>query len=242
MSWERRYAFLLGLTGAAGALDALSFLYLGKVFTSFQSGNVLFIGMGLGQGNGGLVLRAGAALAAFFVGIVGGARLIGARLRPAATRLELVALAIEGALLLAFAVLWLAIGNPHAHPGAREVLLALAGCAMGVQGALGLALKIPNVVTVALTATVAYLGQRAGAGSEARPEGVALPSSGLLAALILMYVACAFLVAVLPDAAALSLAPLVVLTVGVALDRQSRVRILPASTDAARSSRSSAAT
>jgi uncharacterized membrane protein YoaK (UPF0700 family) len=44
LRWQRRRVFLVGLTAAAGWLDALAFLYLGKVFISFMSGNLLFVG------------------------------------------------------------------------------------------------------------------------------------------------------------------------------------------------------
>jgi uncharacterized membrane protein YoaK (UPF0700 family) len=215
--WDRRHAFLVGLTGAAGTLDALAFLYLGKVFNSFQSGNLLFLGLGAGAGDGGLVVRAGAVLAAFFAGAAAGSRLIGSRLSPAASpRAELRILAIDAALLAAFAAVWLAVGTPADHPVARVVLLALGAGAMGVQVAFALALKIPNVVTVALTATLAYLGQRAGDREQVRdPES---PSNGLLAGLCAAYAICATAIAVLPETSALSLAPLALLTSAVALD------------------------
>jgi uncharacterized membrane protein YoaK (UPF0700 family) len=218
MSWDRRYAFLLGLTGAAGALDALSFMFLGKVFTSFQSGNVLFVGIAAGDLEGGLLIRAGTALLMFLAGAAAGAHLVGRRLLPRAMRKELRVVAIEAALLTVFAAVWIVIGTPAGHPVVRVVLLAIAGFAMGIQAALVLALKIPNVVTVALTATVAYIGQRAGADAEPKPRRADVPGTGLLAALILTYVVCAVVVAVLPEGRALSLAPLVVLAGGVALD------------------------
>jgi uncharacterized membrane protein YoaK (UPF0700 family) len=233
VSWERRNTLLLGLTGAAGAIDALSFVHLGKVFTSFLSGNVLFLGLGAGELDGGLVIRAGNVLAAFFAGAVGGAHLVGTRLESSGTRRESAALAIETGLLIAFAALWLAIKTPDHDPVARAVLLTLAAGAMGIQGALVLALKIPNVLTVALTATVAYLGQRAGAHFEAKPHDTELPSSGLLVALILTYVTCAFVVAVLPSTPALSLIPLVVLLAALALDRHAARGTAAASASAA---------
>jgi uncharacterized membrane protein YoaK (UPF0700 family) len=233
VSWERHRTLLLGVTGAAGAIDALSFVHLGKVFTSFMSGNVLFLGLGAGDGDAGLVIRAGVALAAFFAGAVGGARLVGTHLVPAAPNRGRAALAIEAALLLAFAVVWLAFGAPDHHAAERTVLLGLAGGSMGIQGALVLALRVPNVVTVALTATVAYLGQRAGASSEPKPAGSALPSTGLLIALVLMYVVCAFVVAVLPSTPALSLAPLLALLAAVAFDRQTAARTARAASTAA---------
>ena len=214
MPWDRRYAFLLGLTGTAGALDALAFLHLGKVFTSFQSGNVLFVGLGLGNGDGGLVVRAGAVLLAFFLGAAAGGRLIGTHLSPRRVSVELQVAGIEAALLAVFATLWLAVGSPDG--GARVALLAIGALAMGIQAALSLSLKIPNVMTVALTATIAALGQRAGIGGPSPRED--LPSTPLLAALLSTYVAVAIVIATLPAGAALSLIPLGLLAGGVGAD------------------------
>lgn len=216
-AWDRRHAFLIGLTGAAGTLDALAFLYLGKVFNSFQSGNVLFLGLGAGGGHGGLVIRAAAVLIAFFVGTAAGARLVGDRVEPAGSlRTERGLFAIEAALLALFAVLWLAVGSPAEHPVARVLLLALGAGAMGLQAAFALALKIPNVMTVALTATLAYLGQRTG-DRDRRPEPDR-PSTGLLIGLCAVYAVCAFVIAVLPEAPILSLAPVLVLAGALTID------------------------
>jgi uncharacterized membrane protein YoaK (UPF0700 family) len=216
MTWERRYAFLLGLTGAAGALDALAFLYLGKVVNSFQSGNVLFLGLGIGNGNAGLVVRAGAVLLAFVAGAAVGARLVGARLSPRGMSTELRVMAVEGTLLAVFAALWLVVGTPDEHPVWRVVLLAVGAGAMGIQASLSLALKIPNVVTVAVTATVAALGQRAGLGRPA--PGDHLPGSRLLVALVATYTVCAVAIASLPAKPVLAVVPLGLLAAGACAD------------------------
>jgi uncharacterized membrane protein YoaK (UPF0700 family) len=216
MTWERRYAFLLGLTGAAGALDALAFLHLGKVVGSFQSGNVLFLGLGIGTGNWGLVVRAGAVLLAFVVGAALGARLVGAQLSPQGVSTELRVMALEGMLLAAFAVLWLVVGTPDDHPFWRVVLLAVGAGAMGIQASLALALKIPNVVTVAVTATVAALGQRAGLGGPG--PGDHLPGSRLLVVLVATYAVCAVAIASLPAKPVLAVVPLGLLAAGACAD------------------------
>jgi uncharacterized membrane protein YoaK (UPF0700 family) len=208
---------LIGLTGAAGTVDALGFLYLGKVFISFQSGNVLFLGLGAGTGNGGLVIRAAAVLAVFFLGAAAGSRLIGMRLRPGQSpRTELRVLGLEVALLAAFAAVWLAVGTPDQHHVLRVVLLALGAAAMGVQVAFVLALKIPNVATVAVTATLANLAQRAGDRENVRDPDA--PPNVLLVGLLLTYVVCAFGVAVLPETPALAFAPLTLVVAAVAVE------------------------
>jgi uncharacterized membrane protein YoaK (UPF0700 family) len=82
-----------------------------KVFISFMSGNLLFVG--IGAGDGGLVLRAGAVLAAFLVATAAGARLTGSRLVPGAQSPPGRTLVLEASLLAAFAMLWLATGDPE---------------------------------------------------------------------------------------------------------------------------------
>ena len=42
-----RNNLLNALTISSGAVDAISFLALGKVFTAFMTGNVAFLGMGI---------------------------------------------------------------------------------------------------------------------------------------------------------------------------------------------------
>src|SRR3954454_22711341 len=54
LQWQQRRALLIGLTAAAGWLDALAWIYLGKVFLSFMSGNLVFLGIAAGPGAGGL--------------------------------------------------------------------------------------------------------------------------------------------------------------------------------------------
>jgi uncharacterized membrane protein YoaK (UPF0700 family) len=230
--WDQHRAFLVGLTAAAGALDALSFLHLGKVFSSFQSGNVLFLGLGAGAGNGGLVLRAAAGLIAFVAGAAAAARFVGSRLSPAAPpRVELRILGVEAALLGAFGVFWLVLGTPDDHAGGRVVLLVLGAGAMGIQAAFALALKIPNVLTVALTATLAFLGVRAGGSGELRDPS--LPSSRLLLGLCATYTVCAAVIALLPESGALAFAPVALLGAAVAVDRITNTGASPAPSRAA---------
>src|SRR5215207_5636190 len=112
LRWQHRRVFLVGITAAAGWLDALAFLHLGKVFISFMSGNLLFVGIGAGDGDGGLVVRAGAVLAAFLIGTAAGARLTGSRLVPGTRSSLHRTLLIEAGLLAAFALLWDATGRP----------------------------------------------------------------------------------------------------------------------------------
>src|SRR6266576_1524804 len=44
-----RDVLLVGLTFSSGAVDAITFLALGKVFTAFMTGNLVFFGLGLAE-------------------------------------------------------------------------------------------------------------------------------------------------------------------------------------------------
>ena len=205
MRWQDQRVLLAAITTAAAVLDTLAFVYLGKVFLSFMTGNLLFLGIAAGQGNGALLGRAAAALAAFLIGSALGARLTPSRLAadhpPVAMRRTLL---VEAALLGLFGVLWLIAGPPSV------ALIVVGALAMGLQAAVALALHLPNVATVAMTATLAQLGALAGwREREGRRIVEATPRVGVMLMLCLGYLAAAVLVASLPESAVLAFVPMV---------------------------------
>jgi uncharacterized membrane protein YoaK (UPF0700 family) len=182
---------LVALAAVAGWVDALSYLELGKVFTSFQSGNLIFLGLAVDQGNSGLLLRAAVSLVALLAGSAVGAYVIGrATVADMRDRVVRTAFAVECALLACFAICWQAVGTAGTHPAWRLVLIALAATAMGVQGATVLSLRIPGVMTNAMTATLdlagALIGLRARGASAER--GASVVSAGVVALLCGSYV------------------------------------------------------
>ena len=62
------------LAATAGATDVISFLALGGVFSSVMTANMVLLGLGAGQQNGPLALRAGAALTGYIVGALAATR------------------------------------------------------------------------------------------------------------------------------------------------------------------------
>ena len=64
---------LLVLTGAAGIVDAISYLELGRVFTAMMTGNTVLLALAIGQGEIMAALRSTLALAAFSAGALVGA-------------------------------------------------------------------------------------------------------------------------------------------------------------------------
>jgi uncharacterized membrane protein YoaK (UPF0700 family) len=185
------------LAAIAGWIDALSFTELGNVFTSFQSGNLIFLGLAVDQGDGELLVGAAVSVAAFLCGTAFGAYLVGrAKVDATAIRSLVPALAIQLALLTAFAICWQGFGTPAGNSAGRIVLVALGAAAMGVQGAAVFALRIPGVVTNAMTATLMLGGVVLGlrARGEAAAEDASTVSGGTLAALCGAYVASALAV------------------------------------------------
>lgn len=157
---------ILLLTINAGWTDLVAYLFLSKVFTSFMTGNILFIGLAFAQANFGLLLRAAIALLVNFVGVTVGALVIHrAPLRRTAWRWRnriVITLLIEWIFLLAFAFIWFMTSNLTQQHTAQTVLLGLAAFGMGIQGAVVIAFEFPGVVANAMTGVVLVLGQRVG--------------------------------------------------------------------------------
>jgi uncharacterized membrane protein YoaK (UPF0700 family) len=150
---HRTRDILLGvLAFAAGSIDVLSWLALGKVFSAFMTGNVVFLGAGLFSHHSELSLHAGLALCAFGAGAWATALMMPREhpsvLWPARVTSGLVACAL---VQLLFWILWLAVGG---HPGSSlMILLGILAFAMGIQTAAAVALGVHAVFTTAVTAT-----------------------------------------------------------------------------------------
>ncbi|MFF0864577.1 YoaK family protein [Nonomuraea sp. NPDC003560] len=184
---------MLALALAAGAVDALSFLALGQVFTANMTGNVVLLGLALGTGDTSHVIRSGIALTTFCLGLTIGFTLLGGT-TPAgrAPPLEreppegsargpvgapigvpvrpLVVLLAELALLVVVAAGWAARVLPH------PALIAASGTAMGLQSAVTRWAGGPGLSTTYVTGTLTSLAGRAvGPRSGVlRPLGVVL--------------------------------------------------------------------
>lgn len=67
---------LLVLTFVTGIVDAVTFVGLGQVFAAMETGNVIFLGLGIGGSAGAPLLMPLVALLAFLAGAVTGALLL----------------------------------------------------------------------------------------------------------------------------------------------------------------------
>jgi uncharacterized membrane protein YoaK (UPF0700 family) len=152
---RRRDLLLVALTFAAGSVDAVALLRL-DVFTAVMTGNIVLLGLAVGQGSFGNALRSIIALVAYGVGVIVGARIVGAVViethwSPKVTR----ALAVEWVLQFAFLIGWFITGaNPDGVSAAT--LIALSGVSMGIQAATARALA-PGMSTTYVTGTLTGL-------------------------------------------------------------------------------------
>jgi uncharacterized membrane protein YoaK (UPF0700 family) len=130
-----RNALLLTLTVAAGSADAVSYLGLGRVFTANMTGNLVLLGVAIGQGQVAGSLRSVIAFAGFGIGVLVGARATAKSTRDAVWPASVtVMLGVELGLLVAFAAAWEIVGG-RPSTLVLDVLIALSGGAMGVQTA-----------------------------------------------------------------------------------------------------------
>jgi uncharacterized membrane protein YoaK (UPF0700 family) len=130
----RRDLLLVALTFAAGAVDAVAFLGL-HVFTAVMTGNLVLLGVAIGQGAFRNALRGLVAVGGYGIGVLAGARIVGVLPRetlwsPAVTR----ALVVEAALQALFLGGWI-LTDASPDGLAAVALIAISGIAMGLQAA-----------------------------------------------------------------------------------------------------------
>jgi uncharacterized membrane protein YoaK (UPF0700 family) len=162
-----RDLLLVALTVASGAVDAISYFGLGKIFSAFMTGNIVFLGLGIAEIEGPDAVPVIVALSMFAVGAYLGLRFTARRsdesgLWPPAMTVLLVLVAIAEGCFLA---VWFATG---AHPSTEmaDVLIALFSLAMGIQTAAVRSLGVQGIFTTAGTFTlVAFVGTFAGSRS-----------------------------------------------------------------------------
>jgi len=152
---------LLILTFVTGIVDAVCFVGLGQVFAAMQTGNVIFLGLGIGGAAGAPLGAPLLALAAFLVGGLGAVALAGRRpdgLRPM--------IAIE-VLLLAAAALLALLTDPAPKDAAAYVLIAALAFTMGLRNTIARRVGGPNLATTVLNLSLTPLAAAAPAAAAA---------------------------------------------------------------------------
>jgi uncharacterized membrane protein YoaK (UPF0700 family) len=243
LSRQQRDVMLLALTWAAGNVDAISYLGLGHVFTAMMTGNMVLLGLALGQGHVLAAFRSILAVAGFAVGVGLGATIVrddsGEEEWPASVT---AALAVEAIVLAVFTVTW------HLSSVARgeivvHALIVLCALAMGLQSAAVRRLGVPGIATTFITGTLTslvvdlvgwlrHVKARSAAGQGGDDASVGIPWEqrvGLLAGVFVIYGLGAFMGTLLLEHARLAavspLAAVATVTVIAASARRRRGRV-----------------
>jgi uncharacterized membrane protein YoaK (UPF0700 family) len=153
-----RDLLLHALTVSSGAIDAISFLALGKVFSAFMTGNIAFLGLritGASSAPGNVAILT--AMIAFALGVYLSTLIVlpseGSGVWPQRVTVALGASLIPHAVFL---VVWFA-SNGQPSIDVAHVLLGLWGLAMGMQSAAVRTLRVEGIFTTAATATIILL-------------------------------------------------------------------------------------
>jgi uncharacterized membrane protein YoaK (UPF0700 family) len=190
---------LLILTFVTGIVDVVSFLALGHVFAAMQTGNVIFLGLGMADVAGAPLVAPLIALLAFLGGGAAGALLARTATPIAGRRLEL-AMAVEMVLLGAAAVL-AAISDVNPGGFIADVLIALLSLAMGLRNTIARGIGNPNLATTVLNLTLsAFVSSTpTGIASEGelalRAAAIAAILAGAIAGALLLKVSLAVTIA-----------------------------------------------
>jgi uncharacterized membrane protein YoaK (UPF0700 family) len=145
---------LVVLAASAGSADGWSFFGLGHAFVANMTGNTVLLGLAVFQKHGDL-LHPFLSLLGYGAGVAIGSRIAGSISPTGASWPKAVsqALLLEGLVLLAAEVAWIAL---HLHPvswPALTLLLPAVALAIGMQSGAMVQLKLPGVVTTYITGT-----------------------------------------------------------------------------------------
>ncbi len=161
---------LICLTLSSGAVDAISYLGLGKVFTANMTGNLVLLGLAVGRSEGSEVVRAAVSLVGYTAGAFLGARIARRGEHESAWRREVTfVLGVEALLQTGLFAAWLATS---AHPGqtSEALMVAMSALAMGLQSAAAAALGVAGITTTYVTGTLTGLVGKLAAGTGSRSE------------------------------------------------------------------------
>jgi uncharacterized membrane protein YoaK (UPF0700 family) len=187
---------MFALTVTAGAVDAVTFLGLGRALAALATGNVLLLGFGVGNAPGITIARPAEALAAFVVGVAAAHAVI-VPVSGRGRRWFVVALAGEIAVIAGAGVYAATVSGTHSLPEhARAIVVVLLACAMGWRNRAMVEAGIPDMPTTvvqtslvkALTDALSFRsGPRAPVLAQARRAGTILGvfTGGAIGALLL---------------------------------------------------------
>ncbi len=125
------------LTAAAGAIDVVTYFAFNQVFASTMTGNLVLLGLGVGEGEWMQVVDNVCAIAGYCGGLVAGTLVCGVAMRRLPWRNAVgIALTVELVLLVAVGLYWWGVDDGSAVGQAKVVVLVVgSGLAMGIQAA-----------------------------------------------------------------------------------------------------------
>lgn len=145
------------LTISSGAIDAISFLALDKVFSAFMTGNIAFLGLRVAGASSPETITILSSILGFALGVFIAVKMVGPSKQGAIwTQRVTVTLAVALIPHAFFQIAWFASDG---EPGfdVTNILLALWATAMGMQSAAVRTLHVDGVFTTAATATFIFL-------------------------------------------------------------------------------------
>lgn len=141
---------LVGLAFGAGAVDAISFLGLGHVFTANMTGNIVLLGVAAGSGAGSESIRSGVSLVAFCIAVFVALWICRNATESRVPRGVVLALGLEAVAQAGFLTGWLlASGRPGQT--AEVWLVGISALAMGLQSGAVMRLRVRGVSTTYVT-------------------------------------------------------------------------------------------
>ena len=149
---------LMLLACVAGSTDIISYYRLGHVFTANMTGNVILLGISIGQGELFTSLYRVASLAGFFVGVFIGALIVENKNKKRKwPYFVMIAIVVESAIIATLAIIWLAHNGPLEN-SILYIAILLSAISMGIQSATIWHLDIPGVVTTFITGNITSIG------------------------------------------------------------------------------------
>ncbi|MCY8581342.1 DUF1275 domain-containing protein [Bacillus haynesii] len=143
-----RNIMLLLLCLTAGIVDVIGYLSIGHVFTANMTGNIVLLGLSIGNSLHATAMYSLIALFGFIIGVIISAAIVGKQEKTFWPSGVTIALAVEAAVLLLFACLTFFESSPH-------LLILLLSMAMGLQTTAARKLGIAGISTTVLTGTLA---------------------------------------------------------------------------------------
>jgi uncharacterized membrane protein YoaK (UPF0700 family) len=161
-------ALMLALTFSTGAVDAVGYLGLDRVFTGNMTGNVVILAMALTGADGLPVIGPVIALALFMVGAATAGRAL--RKQPVGWSARTTTLLTVVAGILVLTTVAAFVSELHRPEWVVYAITGALGLAMGMQGGAARQIGIKDVTTVVVTSTLVGLAFDSVFGGNAKQQ------------------------------------------------------------------------